>query len=104
MYKEEVEMRKLDYEQERHMNLTLPPELLSHLPQKLSQEFLQKSYVHAITARACVNVYKPEYDMGVDLCFTRVRIEGKRHTDVGCLPLQCQLKSSKRCHLRGDYI
>ncbi len=86
------------------MSLTLPPELLSHMPNETRAEFISRAYVYAVAARAGVNVTKPEFDFGVDFIFTRIGKETYGLRDMLYIPLTCQLKSSKDCEYRGDEI
>lgn len=83
----------------------------SSMSEKLNSEAFSLAYIRAVAARAGVNIYRPEWDFGVDLAFTRVdpyqplaKKRGRRHRDSHTLPIPFQVKSSKNWKMCDDTI
>lgn len=86
------------------MSISLPPSILSHMPEETKKEFLSKAYVRAVAAHAGVNIEFSEADFGVDISFTRIKSRPGRRFDTSGLALKCQLKSSMICHMKDDHV
>src|SRR5258708_25500083 len=81
----------------------------SSMPEKLKSEAFSLAYIRAIAAIAGANIYKPEWDFGADLAFTRIDPyqplslkRGRRYRHNHSMPLPFQVKSSKNWESHDD--
>ena len=81
------------------------PKSSSEMPEPFSMEALSLAYVYAIAAKAGINVYTPQRDLGFDMLFSKVtKRENGRRTDTSSTPLPCQIKVSTLWQMREDMI
>jgi hypothetical protein len=87
------------------MEVIPTPATSSQMPESFKAEALSMAYIRAIAAKAGVNIYRPEYDFGVDMSFGKVvQRDGRRCADTSSMPVPFQIKASKVWELRGDTI
>jgi hypothetical protein len=76
----------------------------SRMPEEHRMEAMSVAYVRAIAAKAGANIVTYEKDYGFDIGFRKVREDDHRYSHRGSMPVDCQLKSAKKCVIKDGMI